>query len=201
VSETSTRIIVGLGNPGSRYALTRHNVGFMVADALVRRLGAGDRRARFSAEVCECRHRDEKVVVLKPQTFMNLSGTSVAAALRWYKLPLEQAIVVHDDLDLPFGQLRIRPRGSAGGHNGLGSIVQELGSQEIARLRIGIGRPAFGDSVPYVLSRFSPEEEADLPAIIDQAVEALICWLDEGITEAMNRFNRRDLLVSDGDPG
>jgi peptidyl-tRNA hydrolase, PTH1 family len=192
-----TRLVAGLGNPGGRYALTRHNAGFMVADALARRLGCAGTRTKFSGLVHECRHASGKVVIVKPMTFMNLSGKSVVPAMMWHDIELEDAIVVYDDLDLPFGQLRLRQRGNAGGHNGLSSVIQHLGTLEIPRLRFGIGRPPVGDTVSYVLSRFTKDEEAMLPDVIDLAVDALLCWADDGIDEAMNRFNRRDLLNPD----
>lgn len=183
-----TRIIVGLGNPGRQYADTRHNLGFFVVDALARRANAPESRKRFKAEISEARRNDERFVLVMPQTFMNDSGVTVREVVRWYKVPLEQVIVVVDDLDLAFGQIRLRARGSAGGHNGLKSIFGLLGTQEIPRLRIGIGRGP-GASRAHVLARFSKEEEAELPAIIAAAADIVERWADRGMVEAMNVAN------------
>lgn len=183
-----TRIIVGLGNPGRQYADTRHNIGFFVVDALARRVAAPESRKRFKAEISEARRHDDRFVLVMPQTFMNDSGVTVREVVRWYKVPLERVVVVVDDLDLPFGQIRLRARGSAGGHNGLKSIFGLLGTQEIPRLRIGIGR---GPGAPraHVLARFSKEEEAELPAIIATAADIVERWADRGMVEAMNVAN------------
>ncbi|MBX6341623.1 MAG: aminoacyl-tRNA hydrolase, partial [Thermomicrobiaceae bacterium] len=167
-------LIAGLGNPGPKYARTRHNVGFMVVDELTRRLGPGERRRRFDAEIAEVPVPGGRLVLLKPQTFMNLSGNAVAPAARWYRVPLERLLVVYDDLDLPFGQIRLRPSGSSGGHNGLTSVIQQLGTDRVPRLRVGISRPIQGTTVAYVLSRFSPEEERALPEVIARAADAAL---------------------------
>lgn len=184
------KIIVGLGNPGREYAATRHNVGFMVVDELARRLSASDKRSRFRANVVEAFDRGEKLVLVKPQTYMNLSGVSVREAARWYKAPVESVLVVADDIDLPFGTLRLRASGGSGGHNGLKSIFEELGSQEMPRLKIGVGRGS-GNATRQVLTRFNSEESRLLPDIVAAAVDCVQDWERNGIIEAMNRCNRR----------
>lgn len=184
-------MIVGLGNPGAKYAATRHNIGFMVIDELGSTID-GSSRERFQGALLETRRNDELLVLLKPLTFMNNSGISVSQTAKWYKVPPERILIIYDDLDLPFGTIRLRARGSAGGHNGLASVIQHLGTSEVPRLRIGIGRPTKGSTVNYVLSRFSATEREALPAIIERAVQAANDWLDEGIEVAMNRHNRAE---------
>jgi len=185
---TTTRLIVGLGNPGSKYANTRHNAGFFVIDRLARKLGTEESRKRFRGEVSEARFENGKLVLIQPQTYMNESGITVREAMQWYKTPLDQVLVVVDDLDLEFGEIRVRARGSAGGHNGLKSIIQLVGSQDFARLRIGIGRGRSA-TISHVLSRFSPEEEADLPRVIERAAEMAELWARRGVIETMNVAN------------
>ena len=184
------KIIVGLGNPGPEYAATRHNIGFMVIDRLRRELHAAETRKRFRAEVAEAFIGSEKLVLVKPQTYMNLSGISVREAAHWYKATLEDILVVVDDIDLPFGASRMRPGGSSGGHNGLKSIASELGSDQYPRLRLGVGRGS-GNARAQVLSRFSKDEEQELPEIIASGAECVLLWRAEGIITAMNRCNRR----------
>ena len=184
-------LIVGLGNPGRRYARTRHNAGFMVIDRLAETLPIGTERSRFQAAFAETRDGDRRVVLVKPQTFMNESGIAVGQLARWYKTPHDRLLVVYDDLDLPFGTIRMRAGGSAGGHNGIASVIQHLNTQEFARLRIGISRPRTGSTVPYVLSHFTADEQCELPAIIERAAEAALMWLREGTVLTMNAFNRR----------
>lgn len=183
-----TRLIVGLGNPGREYAQTRHNAGFMVIDALARKWGAPESRKRFKSEISEVRLGDNRVVLLMPRTYMNASGVALREAMNWYKVKRENILIVVDDLDQPFGQLRIRARGSAGGHNGLSSIIEQLGSTDVARLRIGIGR---SKAVPraHVLSRFTPEERSRLDEIVVNAIDAVELWLHKGVIEAMNAIN------------
>ena len=186
-------LIVGLGNPGPRYARTRHNAGFLVIDALARRLGVQQWRERFDAETAVTEENNARLILVKPMTYMNLSGRAVRQALDWYRVPLERLLVVYDDVDLPFGTLRLRLGGSSGGHHGVESIIAALGSDRFARLRVGIGRPRDGrDVTVYVLSRFTPEEEAALVGIIERATDAALTWSREGIVQAMNRFNRSD---------
>jgi len=185
------KIIVGLGNPGREYANTRHNLGFMVVDELLRRAGGGSFRQRFKAELGEVAFGTEKIVLVKPQTYMNLSGHAVREAASWYKVPRSDILVVLDDLDLPFGTIRLRADGSAGGHNGLKSVTEQLGGRDLPRLRIGIGRGS-GVATAQVLSRFAPEEERALPEVVGSAADCCERWVSEGIIAAMNRCNKRE---------
>jgi PTH1 family peptidyl-tRNA hydrolase len=168
-------MIVGLGNPGREYAATRHNLGFMVVELIARQLDAKETRRRFRAEMREAFDADQKVILLEPQTFMNLSGSSVREAMRWYKTPLKDLLVVADDIDLPFGMLRMRASGSSGGHNGIKSILEELGTTAVPRLRIGVGRGP-GHASRQVLTRFSPDEERALPEIVAAAADCALLW-------------------------
>jgi PTH1 family peptidyl-tRNA hydrolase len=184
------KIIVGLGNPGQEYAATRHNIGFMVVDRVRRELQAAETRKRFRAEIAEAFVGGEKLVLMKPQTYMNLSGISAREAAHWYKAAIEDILVVVDDIDLPFGASRMRAGGSSGGHNGLKSLAAELGSDQYPRLRLGVGRG--GDNARQrVLSRFSKEEEQELPEIIAAGAACVLLWRAEGIITAMNRCNWR----------
>ncbi|MCS6840808.1 MAG: aminoacyl-tRNA hydrolase [Roseiflexus sp.] len=184
-------LIVGLGNPGETYARTRHNIGFRVVTELADRHCLKFTHQRANAQVAEGIIAGQRVALALPQTYMNLSGQAVVGLRQWYKIdPATELLVVYDDVDLPFGVLRLRERGSAGTHNGMRSIVTLLGSQVFPRLRIGINRPpAAWDLADYVLARFSPEEEAQLPDVIRRAVDALELVLREGVTVAMNRVN------------
>ena len=183
------KIVVGLGNPGREYAATRHNLGFMVVDELARRHAAGERRNRFRSDLVEVFDGGDKIVLLKPRTFMNLSGAAVREAVNWYKTPLTDVLVVVDDIDLPFGSMRLRAKGGSGGHNGLKSIIAELGSDAIPRMRLGIGRGP-GHATRQVLSRFTSEEEQVLPSVLDAAADCVLDWERHGIIDAMNRCNR-----------
>ena len=182
-------LIVGLGNPGKDYADTRHNVGFRCVELLARRAALTWEKPRLKAEQTRGTIVGREVVLAKPTTYMNLSGVAVVQLVRWYKVPLDQLLIVHDDLDLPFGQLRLRAEGSAGGQNGMGSIVEHLDTRAIQRLKIGISRPTRGDPKDYVLARFTKEQATELPDIIDRAADAVELWLTEGIIPAMNKFN------------
>jgi PTH1 family peptidyl-tRNA hydrolase len=184
------KIIVGLGNPGKEYARTRHNIGFMVLDRLRKDLANPTERNRFRSTVVEGFVSGEKVVMVAPLTYMNLSGHAVREVRNWYRAADEDMLIVFDDMDLPFGTLRMRADGSAGGHNGLASIIEQLGSRDIPRLRVGIGRGRSG-SVGHVLSRFSPEEEAELPDVIERAALAVDLWRQRGAIAAMNEINRK----------
>lgn len=184
-------LIVGLGNPGRRYERTRHNAGFMTVERLHDILPSGTARSRFQSELIETRDGDKRVILAKPQTFMNDSGIAVGQVARWHKIPRDRLLVIYDDLDLPFGQIRIRANGSAGGHNGVASVIHHLQTQDFARLRIGIGRPRAGSTVPYVLTHFSSDEQRELPDIIERAAAAALDWLRVGVTAAMNEHNRR----------
>ncbi len=182
------RVVVGLGNPGSRYAKTRHNIGWMVLDRLADRAGWGGGRERDAARVVWGRFQGLDLELVKPQTFMNESGLAVRKVLAREHAPLEDLLVVADDFALPFGRLRLRQAGSAGGHNGLRSIIGELDSQKFARLRVGIGEPSRA-AVDHVLSTFSPEERSDLDRVIDTAADAVIDWARDGASRAANRWN------------
>lgn len=194
MSEQSVRIIAGLGNPGDKYEGTRHNIGFLVADRVAARLACQGAEPKFSGLAHDCRTEFGRLTVLKPLTYMNRSGHSVSAALRWFKSELDELLVVYDDLDLPFGEIRLRRRGSPAGHNGLKSIIEQCGSQEVPRLRVGIGRPSSGDTVAYVLSRFRPEEREELGTVVDHAADAAIAWFEHGMDEAMGRYNGVNIL-------
>src|SRR5919108_1891535 len=184
-------LVVGLGNPGREYADTRHNVGFMVADELARRLG-GSWRGKFSGELAEVRLDGFRLAILKPQTYMNESGHSVGAAVRFFKVEPESLLVVHDEVDLEPGRLQVRMGGGLAGHNGLRSIAQQLGTGEFARLRVGVGRPERGDPRPvadFVLSPFPPEVDVD--ELVGRAADAVETVLRDGLEETQNRFNER----------
>lgn len=188
---------MGLGNPGREYVQTRHNVGFIVTDEFVRRLDGVSHRTRFRAVIREGARIGEKFVVAQPQMYMNLSGIPVREIVNWYKSEISDLLVVYDDMDLPLGQLRLRADGSAGGHNGMKSIIGELGSQQFARLRIGIGRGG-GASQAHVLSRFTAEETTMIDRAVQEAVDAVTVWADRGIIEAMNIVNKPAVA---SDPG
>ena len=184
------KMIVGLGNPGSEYADTRHNIGFKVIDAMASVLGIEVRKRKFGARFGETVFEDEKLILLKPWTFMNRSGHAVATAAGFYKLPLRELLVVTDDMALEPGVIRLRARGSAGGHNGLKSIISALGSEEFCRLRCGIGQAGEVESYDYVLSKVPADEQTALGAAIDRARDAVFCWIRDGIDAAMNEYNR-----------
>jgi PTH1 family peptidyl-tRNA hydrolase len=188
---THVRLIVGLGNPGLQYDQTRHNVGFMALDALAERLGVTIRRKAFNALAEDVMLGDLKLVLLKPQQYMNRSGHALATAAGFYKLSSQEVMVVLDDLALPVGQLRIRAKGSAGGHNGLKDIIARLGTDAFARLRIGIGDSGTRDAADYVLSRFGADERAAIEQAVSRSVDALLFWAQNGTEPAMNRYNSR----------
>jgi len=185
------RLVVGLGNPGRRYADTRHNVGFRVIEELARRHGIRRTRNLDRVQVACGDILGVPTALCRPQTFMNNSGEAVAPLLRRFGLAASDLLVVQDDLDLETGRLRVRAQGSAGGHRGMRSLMEGLGSGEFARVRIGIGRPRHGEPIDHVLSPFSADEEPLIRAAVEQAAEAVECWLTEGVEAAMNRFNRR----------
>jgi PTH1 family peptidyl-tRNA hydrolase len=188
-ASTLDLLVVGLGNPGREYERTRHNVGWMVVEELARRTEASW-RGKFSGRVAETRLDGARLALVKPETYMNESGRSIAAALRFFKLPPEELLVVHDDVDLDPGRLQARRGGGLAGHNGLRSIAQALGSQGFLRLRIGVGRPGRGDRRPvsdYVLSPF--EDEVDVDAVVRRAADAVETLVREGLEAAQARFN------------
>ena len=183
------KIVVGLGNPGPKYAGTRHNVGFDVVRYLAAAPGVGPWRAAFQAEVAEFSEGGEKVLLVQPQTFMNLSGRAVRAVLDFYKLTPADVLVVCDDFNLPLGKLRVRTKGSHGGQNGLRNIQEQLGTDEYPRLRIGVGQPAHGEAVDHVLSRFKPGERAAVDEAVAAAANGVLVWLRQGAEACMNRVN------------
>lgn len=185
------RLLIGLGNPGPKYVNTRHNVGFMLVDALAEAARA-DFREKFKGHYARGRVGGEDCVLLKPATYMNLSGESLQAAMRFFKLELDDVLVIHDELDLAFGDVRLKSGGGLAGHNGLKSIVQHCGGPGFDRLRIGIGRPPKGSTESWVLSDFRGEECAALPSVLDEAARAVKRVIEEGIGPAMNVVNRRE---------
>lgn len=183
------KIIVGLGNPGRDYKNTRHNIGFMVLEELASRYPVEKQESRFDAVIGHIRIGSEKVLLVKPLTYMNLSGKAVQPIMHWYKLELPELMVVYDDMDLPTADLRIRAKGGTGGHKGMASISERLASQDLARMRVGIGRPEVGEAVGWVLGRFSREEQEEIQLVVKKAADALEKWVKMGIDEAMNAYN------------
>jgi PTH1 family peptidyl-tRNA hydrolase len=182
-------LLVGLGNPGSEYERTRHNLGFMVIDHLVERASAGPAKAKFGGELREGTLRGERVLLLKPMEYMNLSGQAVGKTAGFWKVAPAQVLVIHDELDLPWARMRVAAGGGPGGHNGLKSIISALGN-DFPRLRLGIGKPPSGrEGASYVLSGFNKDEQAELPTFIADASDAVEAVLTQGITAAMNKFN------------
>jgi PTH1 family peptidyl-tRNA hydrolase len=189
-----TYVIAGLGNPGPKYQWTRHNAGFLFLDRLAYLENLSISRKSFSGLTGEWNYRDNRLILLKPQTFMNLSGQAVMQALQFYKLPLSHLIVAHDELDIPFGSIRLKQGGGHGGHNGLRSIMEQLGKGDFTRLRIGIGRSLHGDTTNYVLGSIPPAEMETLPRILDGGLEMLEMMLDEGLPKSMSIYNNRNFL-------
>lgn len=182
------KLVVGLGNPGAKYAGTRHNVGFDVVDLLAARHGISLLAEKFHAWFGQLEVGGERAVLLKPTTFMNLSGQAVAAAARFFQLPAADWLVISDDLALPVGSLRMRAGGSSGGHQGLQSVIDRVGADDWARLRIGIGA-AIGDPAHYVLDRFDPDEDLTIRRVCERAADAVECWIEHGADLTMTRFN------------
>ncbi len=187
----SGHLIVGLGNPGAQYSRTRHNAGFLLVEKLASRWGAGwTEEKKFNARVAVVRRAGQRVWLCQPQTFMNLSGAAVKPLVDFYQLPLSRVLLAVDDADLALGALRLRPEGSSGGHHGLESIEQHLGSRATARLRIGIGRAdGIREISNYVLGRFDPVESVLLEKVLTVAADQVECWIDAGIAKAMNQYN------------
>ncbi len=184
-------LIVGLGNPGREYEKTRHNCGFRAIDVLAQKLGCSVDKGKFQGLYGQCSYHGAKLLLLKPQTFMNLSGRSILQLSAFFKIPPQRIIVLFDDISLPPGRLRIRANGSAGGHNGIKSIIQELGSQDFPRVKIGVGakpHPDY-DLADWVLSAFSAAEEKELVPALERAADAALCIIDEGTAAASNRFS------------
>ena len=193
------KIVVGLGNPGSQYERTRHNVGWMVLDRIADRAGwSGRGRTKDASSIVMGRYRGLDVTLVKPLTYMNESGIAVRKVLARERAPLSDMLVVVDDFALPFGRLRFREGGGPGGHNGLSSIIAELGSDRFSRLRVGIGAPDRGFA-DHVLSRFRPDEEQRLAELLDEAAEGVETWAREGTSRAANRFNTFELRPADAD--
>jgi peptidyl-tRNA hydrolase, PTH1 family len=183
-------ILIGLGNPGREYNHTRHNFGFMLIDRLCVRLNARGMKLQSNAIVISTTYDDRKLILAKPQTYMNLSGQSVQGLLHFYKIPIENLLVAHDDLDLPFGTIRIRPAGGPGGQRGMASTIEKLGTKDFPRLRLGIGRPPGRmDPKAYVLQNFSKEDAKILPEILDRAADAALEFVTKGLNAAMNKYN------------
>jgi PTH1 family peptidyl-tRNA hydrolase len=183
------KIVVGLGNPGRKYDGTRHNVGFAVLDALAAGPGVSGFQSRFDADVAEWREGDDKVLLVKPATFMNLSGRAVRQAVEFYQLDPANLMVVCDDINLPLGKLRFRARGTHGGHNGLRDIQNHLGTTDYPRLRIGVDAPAEDGAVDHVLGRFRPSEKPVIAEAVATAVQGVVLWVREGIEACMNEYN------------
>jgi PTH1 family peptidyl-tRNA hydrolase len=183
-------LIAGLGNPGREYEHTRHNVGFMVLDLLAERLDAKINRIKFKGLIGEAVYEGEKLLLLKPQTYMNLSGESVSDAVSFYKIPQDRIIIIYDDMDLAAGRLRIRPEGSSGGHRGMESIIYQLSTDKFCRIRVGIGRPeGERDAAGHVLGRLCGEEALKIKAAMEAAAQAALLIISRGVHEAMNKFN------------
>ncbi len=188
--DASTFLVVGLGNPGREYRETRHNIGFMVIDRLGETLNCKLMKVQSKAIIGITKLEGNKIILAKPQTYMNLSGQAVSALAHFYKIGLDHIIVAHDDVDLPFGQIRMRPGGGSAGQKGIASIIERLGSQDFARLRMGIGRPpGQREAADYVLKTFSKADAEFLPEFINRGAEAVRSFIIEGIDNAMNRFN------------
>ena len=184
------KLIVGLGNPGIKYRNTRHNIGFLIMERLADKLNISISREKFKGFYTKTSHNNTDIVLLKPQTFMNLSGQSVLSAVNFFKIPVKDILVLHDELDLSFGKIRFKKGGGFAGHNGLKSIGNLLGSKDFNRLRFGIGRPGGKiDVSDYVLQRFSDEESAILDDLIEKSVDAILFYLENGILKAMNQFH------------
>ena len=193
-------VVAGLGNPGAAYEKTRHNVGFEVIDRLAEMLGASSERKKFGSLVREAQAEGRKLLLVKPQTFMNRSGQAVATVLGFYRLGLERLLVITDDAALEPGQIRLRAKGSSGGHKGLADIIEKVNSEAFARLRVGIGSCPGAVMADYVLSRPSAGEQALLEQAVKLAAEAVLCWVRDGIDAAMNRYNSRDRSGSPNGP-
>ena len=188
--ENSTYLLVGLGNPGRQYRNNRHNIGFMLIDRLAERLKVSFSRVESKALVTKATYQDQRLILAKPQTYMNLSGQSVGALLRYYKIPLVNLLVAYDEVDLPLGTIRIRPSGGSAGHRGMKSIFERLGTQDFPRLRLGVGRPPGRmDAASYVLQDFSNDESEIVSTLLEQGVDAILVYIHDGLETAMNQYN------------
>lgn len=185
------KLIVGLGNPGAEYEGTRHNCGFMVVDEIARELSIDVNQNKFKGLYVKTKYKGEDIILLKPQTYMNLSGESVRQVMDFFKIDKEEIIVIYDDLDMPTGKLRLRNAGSAGGHNGIKSIIQHLGCQDFKRIRVGIDRHPYIKVVDYVLGKFLPEEEIAIKKGVSLAKDAVLLFVEKDFVAAMNKYNQR----------
>jgi len=189
------KIVVGLGNPGSKYEFTRHNIGFRIVDSLARDMGTEFKKVKsYYSLISRGTINNHKVMLVKPQTFMNLSGRAVSRVVSYYKISLQDLLIVYDDLNLESGQVRIRKKGSAGGHKGIESIMQYLNSEDIPRLRIGISNPSVNfnfDCVSYVLSNFNNDEKDKIEEVIQLSTEAIKTIIEDGFEKAMRKYNRK----------
>jgi len=187
--------VVGLGNPGSKYEFTRHNIGFRIVDSLARDIEIEFKKVKsYYSLICRGMISNHKVILVKPQTFMNLSGRAVSKVVSYYKIPLQDLLIVYDDLNLELGQVRIRKKGSTGGHKGIESIMQYLNNEDIPRLRIGIGNPSTNfnfDCVSYVLSNFNNDEKDKIKEVIQLSTEAMKTIIEDGFEKAMRKYNRK----------
>ncbi|MCK4901452.1 MAG: aminoacyl-tRNA hydrolase [Anaerolineales bacterium] len=191
--EDSRFLIVGLGNPGRQYKGNRHNVGFMLADRLAERLGVAFSRMESRALVTKINYLGKRLILAKPQTYMNLSGQAVAALVRFYKIPLDHLLIAYDDVDLPLGTIRIRPMGGSGGQKGMKSTIERLSTEEFPRIRLGVDRPPGSmEAAAYVLKDFSKDEAEMVHHIIDRASDAVLVFIAEGLEAAMNKYNSKD---------
>lgn len=187
-----TYLIAGLGNPGREYQTSRHNIGFMLVSHLAEKLGVTFTRVQSKALVTKSDNQGSKLILAKPQTYMNLSGQAVGSLVKFYKIQLDHLLVVYDDVDLPYGRIRMRPSGGSAGQKGMQSIINQLGTQEFPRMRLGIGRPPGSKgAASYVLRDFSGEDADFLPSILDRGVEAVLTYVHQGLDTAMNRFNSK----------
>ena len=186
------KLIAGLGNPGSTYDKTRHNIGFEVVEELASRFGSPLSQTKFNGIYSIVHKNGEKLILLKPLTYMNLSGESIRPIMEYYDIPVEDILVIYDDLDLPVGKIRLRQKGSAGGHNGIKSTIAHVGTQNFNRIRIGINRPPVGVTVSdYVLGKFRKEEREEMKAVIQTSADACEEWLEKSFLDVMNRFNAK----------
>ena len=194
-SRSVSWLVVFLGNPGLRYEGTRHNAGFMTADALARKKNISINRSRFQALTASCPFGDTTALLMKPQTYMNLSGEAVDQAARFYKIPADHVLVVSDDITLPIGAMRIRTKGSAGGHNGLKNIISVLGTEEFPRIRLGVGSPPHPDydTVDWVLSVFRDQDAVDMAEAASRAADAVECFITQGPEKAMNLYSQKKI--------
>lgn len=185
------KMIIGLGNPGKQYEQTRHNIGFEVIDALSQQLGIPLNQSKLKGLYGMGFYKGEKVLLLKPLTYMNLSGESIRAVMDYYQVDIENLLVIYDDLDLPVGKIRLRQKGSAGGHNGIKSTIAHLGTQQFNRVRIGIDRPTTSMPIPdYVLGRFHKEEQLGVQEAVEKSTKACVAWINTPFLQVMNEFNQ-----------